>query len=108
MKKWVQQNSEWMTPILWVAVPWVIWWIVFGAPERTRNESINPAVYQAFRSIETQCFKEVFPHQTVRCQSALKYASACTQSDNQCDVVDYYNELTLGGFNLPSLYLSKP
>ena len=104
MKAWYARRRHWIVPLAWVLGAWVAWWVFFGAPERARNQAINPAVFQAFRYIESQCLREVFPNETVRCQTALQAMAECASKDPACSASDYHAELFSAGFVLPALY----
>lgn len=104
MTSWYARNKRWIYPTAWVLGAWSVWWIAFGLPERARNQSVNPDVFQAFRNIEGHCAREIFPNETVRCEGALKAAAQCSATDPACSASDYHAELFALGFPLPPLY----
>ena len=90
-----------------VITPWTIWWLLFGASAKAKNELINPAIYAAFRNVEQHCITEQWPLQTVRCQKVIAHMNQCAASEIRCLAVDYYGELSELGFYMPALYLEK-
>lgn len=79
-------------------------WVQGIADERENNRHINPAIYPAFREIENRCLKESFPHESVRCQTALKLLRDCANSSDSCPAENYYESLAAAGFDLPPFY----
>lgn len=104
MNAWYAHNRRWIIPVAWFVGAWAAWWFLVGAPERARNQSINPDVFQAFRNIEGHCARETFPHESVRCQTALQAMAECTSTEHTCSAPEYHAELFAAGFPLPPLY----
>lgn len=105
MGTWYAKHRAWAIPMAWVLCGWAVWWALVGGPERVRNQAINPQIYPAFRLIEQQCLGETFPHETVRCKTALELMASCAAKDPACRATDYYEDLFVAGFTMPPLYL---
>jgi hypothetical protein len=74
--------------------------------ERENNRHVNSAIFSAFDAIENRCLQEQFPHETVRCQTALQLMKRCFGPDSCPVAIEYYDELVAAGFKLPPFYES--
>lgn len=74
------------------------------ADQRENNRHLNPAIFQAFRAIESACLRETYPHETVRCVRALEYLQACGSAEFGCTASEMYDKYADAGFDLPPYY----
>ena len=79
----------------------LLWCVRDIRNERENNSHINQAIYPAFRAIESECMAE--SDRTVRCQRVLDLMEYCWGPD-PCSAQEYYDELLMEGFQLPSFY----